>query len=126
MKEIIAIIRPKKVTPTKAALEKLGFPSITAVQVVGRGKQQGIASELDIEIRPSALVRSKTAGLKYMEYIPKRMLSIVVSNEDVDVVVKAIIAVNQTDQIGDGKVFICPVDDAVRVRTDEQGDEAIK
>jgi len=126
MKEIIAIIRPKKVTPTKAALEKLGFPSITAVQVVGRGKQQGIASELDIEIRPSALVRSKTAGLKYMEYIPKRMLSIVVSNEDVDVVVKAIIAVNQTDQIGDGKVFICPVDDAVRVRTDEQGDDAIK
>ena len=126
MKEIIAIIRPKKVTPTKAALEKLGFPSITAVQVVGRGKQQGIASELDIEIRPSALVRSKTAGLKYMEYIPKRMLSIVVSNEDVDVVVKAIIAVNQTDQIGDGKVFVCPVDDAVRVRTDEQGDEAIK
>jgi len=126
MKEIIAIIRPKKVTPTKAALEKLGFPSITAVQVVGRGKQQGIASELDIEIRPSALVRSKTAGLKYMEYIPKRMLSIVVSNEDVDVVVKAIIAVNQTDQIGDGKVFVCPVDDAVRVRTDEQGDDAIK
>ena len=126
MKEIIAIIRPKKVTPTKAALEKLGFPSITAVQVVGRGKQQGIASELDIEIRPSALVRSKTAGLKYMEYVPKRMLTIVVCNEDVDTVVKAIIEVNQTDQIGDGKVFVCPVDDAVRVRTDEQGDEAIK
>ena len=125
MKEIIAIIRPKKVTHTKAALEKLGFPSITAVQVVGRGKQQGIASELDIEIRPSALVRSKTAGLKYMEYIPKRMLSIVVCNEDVDTVVKAIIEVNQTDQIGDGKVFVCPVDDAVRVRTDEQGDDAI-
>ena len=125
MKEIIAIIRPKKVTHTKLALEKLGFPSITAVQVVGRGKQQGIASELDIEIRPSALVRSKTAGLKYMEYIPKRMLSIVVCNEDVDTVVKAIIEVNQTDQIGDGKVFVCPVDDAVRVRTDEQGDDAI-
>ncbi len=126
MKEIITIIRPKKVTATKEALESLGFPSMTAVSVLGRGKQRGIAAELGIEIRPEVLARGKMAGMKYMEYIPKRLLSIIVCNEDVDEIVKTIIKVNQTDQIGDGKIFVCPVEDAIRVRTDEQGNEAIK
>jgi len=126
MKEVMAIIRPKKVTPTKNALEKLGFPSITAVSVMGRGRQRGIAAELNIEVRPEALLSGKTAGLKYMEYIPKRLITIVVSDEDVDLIVKTIIEVNQTDQIGDGKIFVSPIDNAVRVRTDEVGDLAIK
>ena len=125
MKEIIAIIRPKQVVPTKEALAKLGVPSITAISVLGRGKQRGIAAELNLDMRSNLVAQGLSVGLRYMEYIPKRMLSIVVCNEDVDTVVKAIIEVNQTDQIGDGKVFVCPVDDAVRVRTDEQGDDAI-
>ena len=54
MKEIIAIIRPKKVVPTKEALEKLGVPSVTAIPVLGRGKQRGIAAELNIDIRPDS------------------------------------------------------------------------
>lgn len=122
MKEIIAIIRPKKVGPTKNALEKLGFPSLTASSVLGRGNQRGIASELNCEIRPESLSQGKLGGL---QYIPKRLLNIVVSNDDVDRVIKTIIEVNQTDQIGDGKIFICPVDDAIRVSTDEQGDSAV-
>ncbi|MFA9377673.1 MAG: P-II family nitrogen regulator [Lachnotalea sp.] len=126
MKEIIAIIRPKKVTATKNALEKLGFPSITAISVMGRGKQRGIAAELNIDVRPEALLSGEKAGLKYMEYIPKRLVTIVVCDEDVDLIVKTIIEVNKTDQIGDGKIFVCPLDDAVRVRTDETGEKAIK
>ncbi len=125
MKEIIAIIRPKKVVPTKEALERLGVPSITAIPVIGRGRQRGIATELNIDIRPNVLVQGRLAGMKDLEYIPKRLLSIVAPNEDVDQIVETIIKVNKTSQIGDGRIFICPVDNAIRVRTDEQGDSAL-
>ncbi|MCO5381821.1 MAG: nitrogen regulatory protein 2 [Planctomycetota bacterium] len=125
MKEIIAIIRPKKVVPTKEALEKLGVPSVTAIPVLGRGKQRGIAAELNIDIHPDILAQGIMAGMKYMEYVPKRLLSVIVRNEDVDTIVETIIKVNQTAEIGDGRIFICPVDDAFRVRTDEQGDSAV-
>jgi nitrogen regulatory protein PII 2 len=60
-----------------------------------------------------------------MKYIPKRLLSIVVQNSDVDSVVKKIIEVNQTAQIGDKKIFVCPLDTAVRVQTDERGESAV-
>ena len=59
-----------------------------------------------------------------MKYIPKRLISLVVG-DDVDHVVQTIIKVNQTVQIGDGKVFVCPIDDAVRVRTNDVGEQAI-
>jgi nitrogen regulatory protein PII 2 len=125
MKEIIAIIRPKKIVPTKEALDKLGVPSVTATSVLGRGKQLGIAAELDIDIDPDVLAQGLMAGMKYMEYIPKRLLSIIVRDEDVDTIVETIIKVNQTGEIGDGRIFICPIDNAIRVRTDEQGDSAV-
>jgi nitrogen regulatory protein PII 2 len=60
-----------------------------------------------------------------MKYVPKRMLTLVVPDDKVERVVSVIIGVNQTAQIGDGKIFISPVEDAVRVRTDEQGEQAI-
>lgn len=69
-----------------------------------------------------SLAPNKPGGMKY---IPKRLLSIVVQNSDVDTVVKTIIEVNQTSQIGDGKIFVCPLDTAVRVRTDERGESAV-
>jgi nitrogen regulatory protein PII 2 len=122
MKEIIAIIRPKRVGQTKDALEKLGFPSVTATPVLGRGKQRGIAGEISCEIPEEVLAQNNS---KRMEYIPKRELSIIIKDSDVDLVVKTIIKINQTSQIGDGKIFVCPVEDAVRVRTDEKGDDAI-
>jgi nitrogen regulatory protein PII 2 len=120
MKEIIAIIRPKKVGATKEALDELGFPSFMALAVLGRGHQRGIAAEVNCELPPALTGRS--GGMKY---IPKRMLSIVVPDADEEQVVQAIIKVNQTAQIGDGKIFVCPVEEAMRVRTDERGDSAI-
>ncbi len=122
MKEIIAIIRPKMVGPTKLALEKLDCPAITAIPVLGRGKQRGIIGEVDVEIRPKLIEQIKNSAMKY---IPKRQISIVVKDEDVEPVVKAVIAVNRTGQYGDGKIFICPVVEAVRIRTDETGTDAI-
>lgn len=122
MKEIIAIIRPKKVGPTKEVLERLGFPSITAQSVLGRGHQRGIAGEVACELPTELLTQGKAGGMKF---VPKRYLSIVVQEMDVKSVVQAIIKVNQTAQIGDGKIFICPVDDALRVRTGEVGINAI-
>jgi nitrogen regulatory protein PII 2 len=123
MKEIIAIIRPKKVGPTRNALEQLGFPSMTATAVTGRGLQRGIAGEINVDCSPAILAKGLSAGMKY---IPKRLLSIMVQNADVELVVKTIIEVNQTAQIGDGKIFVCPLDDALRVRTGETGDSAVE
>lgn len=122
MKEIIAIIRPRKVSVTKEALVNLGYPSLTAVSVLGRGKQKGLEGEIDIEFRSGILDQNRHTGMKY---VPKRYLSIVVPDDEADAVLNAIIKANQTGQIGDGKIFVCPIDDAVRIRTDEQGDEAL-
>jgi nitrogen regulatory protein PII 2 len=122
MKEIIAIIRPRKTGVTRDVLEKLGFPSMTATQVLGRGKQRGIVNEVSCEISPDVLSQNQT---KRMEFIPKREISIIVKNSDVGLVVQTIIKLNQTGQIGDGKIFVCPVENALRVRTGETGDDAI-
>lgn len=122
MKEIIIIIRPKKVNATKEALAALGFPGMTAIPVLGRGKQKGIASEVNIEYRPGILEQNTSGGMKY---VPKRYLSIVVSDDNVETVIDAIIEVNKTGEFGDGKIFVCPMEEAVRIRTDEQGNEAI-
>ena len=122
MKEVMAIIRPRKMGPTKEALDKLGFPCMTAVSVLGRGKQRGIAGEIAVDIRPEVLAQGT---FRSMPYIPTRLLTIVVPDADVDAVVQTILTVNQTAQVGDGRVFICPVEDALRVRTDEHGEQAI-
>ncbi|MDR3131261.1 MAG: P-II family nitrogen regulator [Treponema sp.] len=122
MKEIIAVIRPKMMGKTKDALEKLGLPSMTAEAVLGRGKQRGIAGEVDIEYRPDVLNEGAHRGMKY---IPKRQLSLAVKDSDVDKVIQTIIGINQSGQIGDGKIFVCPLDDALRVRTKESGDAAL-
>jgi nitrogen regulatory protein PII 2 len=121
MKEIIAVIRPKMAGKTRDALERLGIFGITALPVFGRGKQKGISGEVNIEYRPHIL-EGHHSGMKY---IPKRQLSMVVQDDTVDEVVKAIVEVNQTGQIGDGKIFVCPVEDGLRVRTGETGNAAI-
>ncbi len=122
MKEIIAIIRPKKVGATKQALERLGYPSLTAEAVIGRGHQRGIASEVGYDLPPALLSQGKSGGTKY---VPKRMLTLVVPDGDVELVTSAIVNVNQTAQIGDGKIFVSPIDEALRVRTGERGETAI-
>lgn len=121
MKEIIAIIRPNKMAATKEVLTALGFPAMTAHRVMGRGKQKAIIDEVSFEIHKEEL-HTKEGG---MRYIPKRLMILVVPDEDASLVVEAIMRVNQTGQMGDGKIFVCPMEDAIRVRTKEKGDEAI-
>ncbi|NYB50971.1 MAG: P-II family nitrogen regulator [Methanobacteriaceae archaeon] len=121
MKEIIAIIRPNKMTQTKDVLNALGFPAMTAQRVMGRGKQKAIIGEVSFDIQNENLLKEEGT----MRYIPKRLISLVVPDEDVSLIVEAIMRVNQTGQTGDGKLFVCPIDEAVRVRTNERGTKAL-
>jgi len=122
MKEIIAIIRPNKVTATKKALDRMGFPGMSVIPVFGRGKQKGIAEEVSVEISP--IVRGM-GSYKGMMYVPKRLLSIVVPANMLDRVVNTIVKINQTGGIGDGKIIVCPIEESLRVRTGETGTAAI-
>jgi len=119
MKEIIAIVRMNKIQKTKDALVEIGCPSMTVNKVLGRGKQKGLRL-LRQEIDPED-VRWETK----MKYIPKRMISIIEEDNMVDRVVRTIMEVNRTGEIGDGRIFVCPIDDAIRIRTGERGEEAI-
>ena len=124
MKEIYAIIRLNKVYDTKKALEEIGFPSITAFnyRVFGRGKQKGLIHEVTFTISPEVSQSAKHGGMKY---IPKRLLYLVVDDEDITDVVDAIIQANQTGHYGDGRIFVCPLEGATRIRTGEKGAQAI-
>lgn len=122
MKEIVAIIRPNKMEATKEALNQIGFPTLTALPVMGRGHQRGIAGEVTTPIDTRMKAKEKTIGMKF---VPKRMISIIVNDSHVDEIVKTLISINQTAQIGDGKIFVCPIEGAVRVRTNETGTDAL-
>jgi nitrogen regulatory protein PII 2 len=122
MKEIIAIIRPAKVAATRKALDRLGFPAMSVVAVLGRGKQGGIADEVAVEISPEV---KGMAGFKGMRYVPKRLLSIVVPDASLRLVENTILKVNRTGNVGDGKLIILDVLEALRVRTGERGDSAL-
>ncbi|MBC7111405.1 MAG: P-II family nitrogen regulator [Methanothermobacter sp.] len=122
MKEIIAIIRSNKMKKTRDVLEVLGFPAMNARRVLGRGHQRAIIDDVNIPFPPEGIEESRGT----MRYIPKRMISIMVKDRDVELVVEAIMKVNHTGNIGDGKIFVCPVDDAVRIRTGENGDVALQ
>ena len=137
MKEITAIIRRDKLPETKTALDNLGYPSLTIQSVEGRGKQRGaMCAEMDAEMpdsyctavklrpTPSAYALDHTLP-KVALFVPKRQLTIVVPDDVVTTVVKAIIKVNQTGKAGDGKIFVSSIDGALRVRTGEKNGEAI-
>lgn len=132
MKEVTAIIRRSKVDITKKILTLLGYPAMTIQSVEGRGKQLGMIQEIDPEVIPSekVLPTPATYALEHsltrpVHYVPKRMLSMTVPDEAVEQVVEAIITVNKTGRYGDGRVFVSPVAEAIRIRTGEQGDEAV-
>ncbi|MFZ5997548.1 MAG: P-II family nitrogen regulator [Nitrospirota bacterium] len=137
MKEITAIIRRDKLPETKKVLEELGYPSLTIQSVDGRGKQKGaMCAEMDSEMpdsfctavkltpTPSAYALEHTLP-KIALYVPKRLLTIVVPDDVVNKVVKSIIKVNQSGKHGDGKIFVAPIENALRVRTGEQNGDAI-
>jgi nitrogen regulatory protein PII 2 len=121
MKEIIAIIRPSKINKTKEVLDVLGHPSLTALSVFGRGKQKSMLSEVK-SVKDNVKLQNQPGQ---MAYIPKRLLSIVVPDDDVNLIVEAIIKVNNTGNFGDGKIFVCPIEESIRVRNKDRGVESI-
>ena len=120
MKEVLAIIQMNKMEATKNALDVIGIPSITAYKVSGRGKQRGLQLS-----HYSTMAELAEADRKNMKYIPKRMISIMVEDEFVPAVVAVITKVNRTGNFGDGRIFVCPIDESIRIRTGERGNEAI-
>ncbi|MGE5238816.1 MAG: P-II family nitrogen regulator [Chloroflexota bacterium] len=137
MKEITAIIRRDKLPETKNVLEELGYPSLTIQSVEGRGRQKGLmCAEMDSELPDSfctAVKLTPTPSSYALEhtlpkvalFVPKRLLTVVVPDDVVTKVVKALIKVNRTGRAGDGKIFVSPIEGAVRVRTGETDGEAI-
>lgn len=112
MKKIEAIIRVEKFEEVKDALKRLGYPGMTKTSVEGHGKQKGL--------------RQQFRGTTFeVEFPPKIKLEIVAADKDVNGIVKAIVANARTAEIGDGKIFVLPVESAVRVRTGEEGEDAI-
>lgn len=123
MKEITAIIRMNKMNETKRALSEVGISSVTARDALGRGK--GL---VDMQLLKGAELGYEEAISQLGQggrLIPKRILLIVVPDKLVNKTVKTIIRVNQTGKSGDGKIYVMPCLDAVRVRTGEFGDEVL-
>lgn len=123
MKEIMAIIRMNKINDTKRALAENGYSQFTGRKVMGRGR-----GTVDTHVVEGARAGSEEAlallGPSPRLY-PKRLLTVVVPDSKVKGVVETIIKVNQTGNAGDGKIFVMPMLDAVRVRTGEVGDLAL-
>jgi nitrogen regulatory protein P-II 1 len=112
MKKIEAMIKPFKLDEVKEALQEVGLQGITVTEVRGFGRQKG----------HTELYR----GAEYVvDFLPKVKLEIVVQDHLVERTVEAIVEAARTGRIGDGKIFISPVEDAIRIRTGERGDAAI-
>lgn len=123
MKEIIAILRMNMMNTTKRALADAGIPSMSAREALGRGK--GL---VDFKVLDGAEKGYEEAIAQLGQshrLIPKRMLLTVVPDKLVEKVVKTIIKTNQTGKAGDGKIFVMPTLDAIRIRTGESGDEVL-
>jgi nitrogen regulatory protein P-II 1 len=113
MQKIEAIIRPEKLDDVKDALATAGYTGMNIVHVTGRGVQRGI-------------VHMGRGGETYtVDMLPKVKVEVVVKDADCERVVKVICDAGHTGNIGDGKIFVMPVSDAIRVRTGERGDAAI-
>ncbi len=113
MKKIEAIIRPEKIDEVKEALASAGFIGLNVVPVTGRGAQKGI-------------VHVGRGGETYtVDMLPKVKLEAVVQDNEVERAVQAILKAAWTGNIGDGKIFVMPVENAIRVRTGERGEIAV-
>jgi nitrogen regulatory protein PII len=112
MKKIEAIIKPFKLQEVKDALAEAGVEGMTVSEVKGFGRQKG----------HTEIYR----GSEYtVDFLPKLKLEIVLPDEEVAAAVAAIIESAKTGKIGDGKVFVSPCEEAIRIRTDERGDDAV-
>lgn len=113
MKKIEAIIRPEKLDEVKNALAAAGFVGLNVVHVTGRGVQRGV------------VYQGRGAEKVSVDMLPKVKIETVVKDSDAEKVIEVVIKAAQTGQIGDGKIFVLPVSDVIRVRTGERGDKAI-
>ena len=112
MKKIEAIIKPFKLDEVKEALCRVGIEGLTVNEVKGFGRQKG----------HTELYR----GAEYVvDFLPKMKLDIVVTDDKVDAVVEAIVGAANTGKIGDGKIFVLPMEEAIRIRTGERGEQAV-
>jgi nitrogen regulatory protein PII len=112
MKLIVAIIKPFKLEEVKEALSGLGIQGMTVTEVKGFGRQKG----------HTEIYR----GSEYtVDFLPKVKIEIVVVDEIVGKVIEAVVKAAKTGRIGDGKVFVLPLEEAVRIRTDERGETAL-
>jgi nitrogen regulatory protein P-II 1 len=106
MKMVKAIIKPERFEFVKKALEEKGFNGMTITEVKGRGEQKGITLEY-------------RGGLMTVDLLPKIQIEIVIRDSDVDFLVSTISESARTGKIGDGKIFVIPVEKAIRIRTGE-------
>jgi len=112
MKKIEAIIRPENLNSVKTALAEMGLFGMTVTEVSGRGCQGGISLQW-------------RAGEYRVDFLPKVKIEAVVLDEDLDRALDAIVRKARTGEIGDGKIFVIPIDNAVRIRTGDNGENAI-
>lgn len=111
MKKIEAIIRPSALRAVLDGLKSVGYPGVTVTEVQGHGKQKGITESY--------------RGQSVEGLLPKLVITAVVGDKQVNKVVDIIVKTARTGEIGDGKIFISPVANAVRIRTGEKGDKAL-
>jgi nitrogen regulatory protein P-II 1 len=112
MKKIEAIVKPFKLDEVKEALTEVGVQGLTVIEAKGFGRQKG----------HTELYR----GAEYVvDFLPKVKVEVVVADDQVNKVVDAILAAARTGKIGDGKIFVLPVDEVIRIRTGEKGEEAL-
>ena len=112
MKMIVAIIKPHKLEKVKDALKAMGIQGVTVSEVKGFGRQKGYKE-----------VYRETEY--FVDLLPKVKMEIAVEDKQVDQLVEVIMTNAKTDQIGDGKIFILPLENAVRIRTGEKGEKAL-
>jgi len=112
MKKVEAIVKPFKLDEVKEALQEIGIQGLSVLEAKGLGRQKG----------HTELYR----GAEYVvDFLPKVKIEVVVDDEMVDQVIEAIIAAARTGKIGDGKIFISDIERAIRIRTGEEGSDAL-
>ena len=112
MKKIESIIRPEKLDGVRAALERSGYPGITITEIEGHGLQKGTIQQW--------------RGEKFkVDFLPKIKVEIVARDEDTEKIIQAILESAYTGGVGDGKIFIYDIAEAVRIRTRERGEKAL-
>jgi len=112
MKKIEAILRPEKLNKVKEALENLGYPGMSIIRIEGHGRQKGKVEQF--------------RGREFrVEFLPKIKIEIAARDQDVERITRTIVEAAKTGEIGNGKIFISPLENTVRIRTGEEGEQAL-